>query len=334
MAATGRRRGAGGDREALGRARRPRRGGSSSTCSAGRLAEHARRASATVERRLAVLARRRCGRPRRPARGPSPAGRSRCRAPGCRARAGAGRAAGAPGAYTEAGPPESTSPAGWRRLDLLRRRVVRDDRREDAALADAARDELAVLRAEVDHQDAARRRGGERRVEAPACGRWSSRRSGYGGGRTDRQRHSPGLLAVSVALAAARTWLGWRDARDPLPRQRVRRASSAAARRAPARTSAPAPAGRIQSSSSPRSACAERPPTVATCARTVISLPITRTRSAPSDQLAAQPAARLEADDQDGGRPGRRGPPAGGAGCARRRASPSPRSRWPAPATR
>ena len=42
---------------------------------------------------------------------------------------------------------------------------MRDDRREDAALADAARDQLAVLRAEVDHQDPARRRGGEGGVE-------------------------------------------------------------------------------------------------------------------------------------------------------------------------
>ena len=49
--------------------------------------------------------------------------------------------------------------------DLLGRGVVGDDRREDPALADAAGDQLAVLRSEIDDQDPARRGGREGGVE-------------------------------------------------------------------------------------------------------------------------------------------------------------------------
>ena len=224
-------------------------------------------------------------------------------------------------------------PGGLERQDLLGRRVVRDHRREHAALADAARDELAVLRPEVHHQDPAGDGGGERRVEGRRLG---GRRQGCEdseeaadgcsavAGWRGQWTVTPRLLAVAVALGQ-RHLAGLEGCPEPLPASASRRRSSDRGSPWTRRTSARAPAGRIQSSSSPRSACADRPPTVATWARTVTSRPMTRTPVGAVDQLAAEPAVRLEADDQHGGGAGRRARRPGGGGCARRTASPSRR---------
>ena len=91
-------------------------------------------------------------RPRRRGRGPAPTPRSRCPAPGRRGRDGrveGGRAS----AYDDAGPPERTTPAGRARRILGGRVVVRHELGVHPALAHAARDELRVLRAEVEHED-------------------------------------------------------------------------------------------------------------------------------------------------------------------------------------
>ena len=211
-----------------------------------------------------------------------------------------GSSAGAPGRVDRGRAAGQHQAGGLERQDLLGRRVVRDHRREDAALADAARDQLAVLRPEVDDQDAAGDGGRERRVERRRAGWWSSRRQDSEGGRTDAGVIRPPPRDVR---AARQRHLARLQGRPHALARRARRAGPRATRGSPctSRTSAPAPAGRTQSSSSLRSACAERPPTVATRARTVTSRPITRTRSAPSISSRPEPAARLEADDQDGG---------------------------------
>ncbi len=58
------------------------------------------------------------------------------------------------GVETLEGPPERMMPFGANARDLLERDVAGMDLAVDAALADAARDELGVLRAEVEDQDA------------------------------------------------------------------------------------------------------------------------------------------------------------------------------------
>ena len=62
------------------------------------------------------------------------------------------RSAGAPSAYTDAGPPERIRPLRRAPRDLLERDMVRQQLGEHAALAHAARDQLRVLAAEVEDQ--------------------------------------------------------------------------------------------------------------------------------------------------------------------------------------
>ena len=62
---------------------------------------------------------------------------------------------GAPSAYTEEGPPERMSAAGFRARDLRCRQAMSDELRVHASLAHAPRDQLAVLAAEVDDEDGA-----------------------------------------------------------------------------------------------------------------------------------------------------------------------------------
>ena len=87
-------------------------------------------------------------RPGRRAGGTSAACRSRCPARGCRDRRSPGRSAARPSAYTLAGPPVRMMPA--RALEPLGAHVVRDDLAIALLLAHATRDELRVLRAEVE----------------------------------------------------------------------------------------------------------------------------------------------------------------------------------------
>ena len=63
-----------------------------------------------------------------------------------------GSTRGAPSAYTDAGPPLRMSAYGLRARTASGEIVCADELRVDAALAHAARDQLRVLAAEVDHQ--------------------------------------------------------------------------------------------------------------------------------------------------------------------------------------
>ena len=64
----------------------------------------------------------------------------------------AGSASGAPSAYTDAGPPERTSAAGFRARISSAAESMGDELGVDARLAHAAGDQLAVLAAEVEHE--------------------------------------------------------------------------------------------------------------------------------------------------------------------------------------
>ena len=63
----------------------------------------------------------------------------------------AGSSAGAPSAYTDAGPPESTIPRGRRATICSTRDVVGEQLAEDPAVAHPAGDQLRVLPAVVEH---------------------------------------------------------------------------------------------------------------------------------------------------------------------------------------
>ena len=60
---------------------------------------------------------------------------------------------GAPSSYTDDGPPESTSADGRILRICVERQVVGMDLAVDLELADAARDQLRVLRSEVEDED-------------------------------------------------------------------------------------------------------------------------------------------------------------------------------------
>ena len=66
-------------------------------------------------------------------------------------------ARGASASYTELGPPESTMPLGWRRLISSKRSIARQNRGEDLLLANAPRDQLRVLTAEIQDDNPAAR---------------------------------------------------------------------------------------------------------------------------------------------------------------------------------
>ena len=106
-----------------------------------------------VHRRVAELAlRRRRDACRRACRS-SAACRSRCRAPGCRASNTPGSHFGAPASDTLFGPPDRMMPTGCARANLLGRRVRRPDLRVDRQLAQPPRDQLRVLRPEIENDD-------------------------------------------------------------------------------------------------------------------------------------------------------------------------------------
>ena len=85
-------------------------------------------------------------------RGPSPACRNRCRAPGCRARAARGAAPGRPRLVDRGRAAGEDERARLALPDPLDVGVVREQLGEDAALADPPRDQLRVLAAEVEDQ--------------------------------------------------------------------------------------------------------------------------------------------------------------------------------------
>ena len=118
-----------------------------------RRAPRRRRCRSTLHVRVAELALRR-RRDRAAERvAPSAACRSRCRAPACRASKTAGSHRGAPGSDTLFGPPDRMMPTGLPRANLLGRRVGRPDLRVDRQLAQPPRDQLRVLRAEIEDDD-------------------------------------------------------------------------------------------------------------------------------------------------------------------------------------
>ncbi len=91
--------------------------------------------------------------PRRRARASSAACRSRCRAPGTPASKTPASQCGAPASETLFGPPDRMMPTGARSRNLRERRVERQDFGVDRQLAQAARDQLGELRAEVEDDD-------------------------------------------------------------------------------------------------------------------------------------------------------------------------------------
>ena len=94
---------------------------------------------------------------------------------------------GTPGVHTAAGargvspsvtlfgPPDRMMPFGAKRADEVVADVVRMDLAVDVRLAQAARDELRVLRAEVEDQDPGMRRGGHGGVISRCARRWRAR---------------------------------------------------------------------------------------------------------------------------------------------------------------
>ena len=135
-------------------------------CSSGRPA-----ASAPRRRASAVLpnSRRRCARRGRRGPAPSAACRSRCRAPGRRARRAPGRPAARPRRRPRPARRRGHARPGSSRADRVGRSRVRDELRVDARLADAAGDQLRVLAAEVDdeHGPLLRSGSGEPGTAAP-----------------------------------------------------------------------------------------------------------------------------------------------------------------------
>ena len=112
---------------------------------------------------------------RRRAAGTSTGARSRRRAPERRDRAVRGARTARPASSTLAGPPDSTMPFGANARTALELDVAGMDLAVDAALADAARDELGELGAEVQDQDAiaVRIRGHQRGIlAATRAGSW------------------------------------------------------------------------------------------------------------------------------------------------------------------
>ncbi len=118
-------------------------------------------ASSTPDARLAQrrAARTRAGRSRPPrprAPAPSAGARSRCRAPARRASNSPGSTCGAPSLVDRRRPARQDDAGGTHLAELGDRDVVRDDLGVDVTLADPPRDQLRVLRPEVDHQDGPR----------------------------------------------------------------------------------------------------------------------------------------------------------------------------------
>ena len=83
----------------------------------------------------------------------SAACRSRCRASACPARTSPDRRAARPASETLVGPPDRMMPAGLAPRNLRRRRRRRQDLRVDRQLAQAARNQLRVLRAEIENEN-------------------------------------------------------------------------------------------------------------------------------------------------------------------------------------
>ena len=98
-------------------------------------------------------------RPARPADRSSSACRSRCRAPARRTRARPGRTAARRRPARSAGPPDRMMPAGARARTRLGRLVPRHHLRVDRELPEPARDELRVLRTEVEDENGLVRHG-------------------------------------------------------------------------------------------------------------------------------------------------------------------------------
>ena len=94
-------------------------------------------------------------RPRRRASASSPAGRSRCRGPARPARRRASAGGGEPSSTTEAGPPDRITAFGAKFVEeVLGHLLERVDLAIDVELAQAARDELRHLGAEIDDEKA------------------------------------------------------------------------------------------------------------------------------------------------------------------------------------
>ena len=129
-------------------------------CSRGRPWNSVGSPPTTSQRGPAELRATRCAPPCRRAPAPSPGSRSRCRTPGRPASNIAGSTDGAPGGVDRrraAGQDDRRRPLGQH---LGHRHRVRDDLAVDPSLADPPRDQLRVLRPEVDDEDGA---GGVRR---------------------------------------------------------------------------------------------------------------------------------------------------------------------------
>ena len=92
-------------------------------------------------------------RPRRRDRARRAARRNRCRAAGRPRRRSRDRSTGAPSTCTDAGPPERMIAFGLAREHLRDRHRARHDLAVDVRLAHAPRDQLRVLRPEVDDED-------------------------------------------------------------------------------------------------------------------------------------------------------------------------------------
>ena len=97
---------------------------------------------------------------------PSAACRSRCRAPGVPSSNSAGSHVGAPASDTLFGPPDRMMPDRLARANLLGRRVRRPDLRVDRQLAQAPRDELGVLRPEIENDDGLMAHGNQKEAYA------------------------------------------------------------------------------------------------------------------------------------------------------------------------
>ena len=162
----------GGVGDGAGRGGRGEAGGSASTrspwliqTSSTRIAAASRRSCEMIEqprarrsrslRRSRTRARSR-GRRGRRAAAPWSACRSRCRAPARRARTPPRARAADRASVTDSGPPERITPRGAKARTSASRDVPGMNLAVDAQLAHAARDQLGVLRAEVEDQDAVR----------------------------------------------------------------------------------------------------------------------------------------------------------------------------------
>ncbi len=134
----------------------------------GRHAGKQRRRPAPRRRSTATVAwpNSRCGAgaTRPPSVSPSTACRSRCRAPGMPMSNSAGSHFGAPGSDTLFGPPDRMMPDRLPRADLLGRRVRRPDLGIHRQLAQPPRDQLRVLRPEIENDDGLMAHGRDREV--------------------------------------------------------------------------------------------------------------------------------------------------------------------------